>query len=94
MFFLQIVAFNRPGEGHRTVMEDDVTVYVVDPRESEPDIRELQVMYKEQIKLQTDAINRVKLMERELVQISELRMREESATDLSVVCLTPSGTFG
>ena len=25
-------------------MEDDVTVYVVDPRESEPDIRELQVI--------------------------------------------------
>ena len=41
---LQIVFFNRPGEGHRTVMEDDVTVYVVDPRESEPDIRELQVI--------------------------------------------------
>lgn len=66
------------------MIEDDVTVYVVDPRESEPDIRELQVMYKEQIKLQTDALNRVKLMERELAAISELRMREESATDLSV----------
>ena len=26
------------------MMEDDVTVYVVDPRESEPDIRELQVI--------------------------------------------------
>ena len=41
IFFLQIVAFNRPGEGHRTVMEDDVTVYVLDPREIEPDILEL-----------------------------------------------------
>ena len=61
-----------------------MSVYVVDPRESEPDIRELQVMYKDQVKLQVEALNRVKLMERELAEISELRMKEESATDLSV----------
>ena len=66
------------------MMEDDVSVYVVDPRETEPDIRELQVMYKEQLKFQADALNRVKLMERELTEISEVRMKEESATDLSV----------
>ena len=66
------------------MMEDDVSVYVVDPRESEPDIRELQVMYKDQVKLQVEALNRVKLMEKELAEISELRMKEESATDLSV----------
>ena len=66
------------------MMEDDISVYVVDPRESEPDIRELQVMYKDQVKLQADALNRVKLMEKELAMISELRMKEESATDLSV----------
>ena len=66
------------------MMEDDVSVYVVDPRENEPDIRELQVMYKDQVKLQVEALNRVKLMEKELAEISELRMKEESATDLSV----------
>ena len=40
--------------------------------------------YRAQVKLQTEALNRVKLMERELAQISELRMKEESATDLAV----------
>ena len=44
----------------------------------------LQVTYRAQVKLQTEALNRVKLMERELAQISELRMKEESATDLAV----------
>ena len=39
---MKVVSFTRPGEGHRTVLEDDITVYVVDPREKEPDIRELQ----------------------------------------------------
>ena len=34
--------------------------------------------------LQAEAISRVKLMEKELMQISELRMKEESASDLSV----------
>ena len=41
-------------------------------------------MYKEQVILQAEAISRVKLMEKELMQISELRMKEESASDLSV----------
>ena len=40
--------------------------------------------YTAQVKLQTEALNRVKLMERELGHISELRMKEESATDLAV----------
>ena len=44
----------------------------------------LQVTYRAQVKLQTEALNRVKLMERELGHISELRMKEESATDLAV----------
>ena len=61
-----------------------MSVYVVDPREPEPDLRELQVMYREQVKQQLEALNRVKGMERELAEISELRMKEESATELSV----------
>ena len=80
----QVVSFSRPGEGHKTVYEEDVSVYVVDPREPEPDLRELQVMYRLQVKQQLEALNRVKRMERELAEISELRMKEESATELSV----------
>ena len=73
----------RPGEGQRTVSEDDVSVYVVDPREEEPDLKELQLLYKNQVEHQTVAINRVKKMEEELAQLAELRMKEESATELS-----------
>ena len=74
----------KPGEGHRTVTEDDVSVYVVDPREEEPDLKELQLLYKHQADHQAVAINRVKRMEEELAQLAELRMKEESATELSV----------
>ena len=73
----------RPGEGLRTVSEDDVSVYVVDPREEEPDLKELQLLYKNQVEHQAVAINRVKKMEEELAQLAELRMKEESATELS-----------
>ena len=41
------------------MMEDDVTVYVVDPRESEPDIRELQVVeHLHRYDIDTDAADR------------------------------------
>ena len=56
----------RPGEGLRTIGEEDVSVYVVDPREKEPDLKELQKLYKNQVEHQTVAINRVKKMEEEL----------------------------
>ena len=79
-----VVSFSRPSEGHKTVSEDEVLLYVVDPRESQADLRELQLMYKEQVKLQLEALSRVKRMEKELAEISELRMKEESATELSV----------
>ena len=73
----------RPGEGHRTISEEDVNVYVVDPREEGPDLKELQVLYKEQVEHQTIVINRVKKLEEELDKLAELRMKEESATELS-----------
>ena len=73
----------RPGEGLRTIGEEDVSVYVVDPREKEPDLKELQKLYKNQVEHQTVAINRVKKMEEELAQLAELRMKEKSATQLS-----------
>ena len=38
----------RPGEDQRTVSEEDVSVYVVDPREKESDLKELQKQYKNQ----------------------------------------------
>lgn len=80
----QVVEMGRPGEGLRTIGEEDVSVYVVDPREKEPDLKELQKLYKNQVEHQTVAINRVKKMEEELAQLAELRMKEESATELSV----------
>ena len=49
---------SRPSEGARTVTAEDVSVYVVDPREEEPDLRELQLLYRTQVKHQAQAINR------------------------------------
>ena len=69
----------RPGEGQRTVSEEDVSVYVVDPREKEPDLKELQKQYKNQ-----DCCNQhSEEYEEELAQLAELWMKEESATELS-----------
>lgn len=74
----------RPGEGQRVIGEDDVSVYVVDPREEGPDLKELQKLYKTQVEHQAVAVAWVKVMEDELAALAELRMKEESATELSV----------
>lgn len=80
----QTVEMARPAEGQRTIGEDEVSVYVVDPREKGPDLKELQKMYKVQVEHQAVAVGRVKVMEEELATLADLRMKEESTTELSV----------
>ena len=58
----------RPSEGQRTVGEEDVSVYVVDPREEGPDLKELQKLYKAQVEHQAVAISWVKVGCRECKQ--------------------------
>ena len=60
IYFYQ-VEMGRPSEGQRTVGEEDVSVYVVDPREEGPDLKELQKLYKAQVEHQAVAISRVKV---------------------------------
>ena len=55
---VEVVEMSRPSEGARTVTAEDVSVYVVDPREEEPDLRELQLLYRTQVKHQAQAVNR------------------------------------
>ena len=55
---VKVVEMSRPSEGARTVTAEDVSVYVVDPREEEPDLRELQLLYRTQVKHQAQAVNR------------------------------------
>ena len=66
----QTVEMARPAEGQRTIGEDEVSVYVVDPREKGPDLKELQKMYKVQVEHQAVAVGRVKVMEEELATLA------------------------
>lgn len=63
---------------------DDVKVYLVDPRDEKPCLRELQDIYKEHVELQKSAIKRVAVIEKEMDILLESRMKELSANEMEV----------
>eukprot|EP00093_Oithona_nana_P004408 04408.XXX_95632_92827_1 [CDS] Oithona nana genome sequencing. len=79
--FCKSVEFLEPQERLRP---DDVKVYLVDPRDEKPSLRELSDIYKEQMELQKGAIKRVAVIEKEMDILLESRMKELSANDMEV----------
>lgn len=63
---------------------NDVKVYLVDPRDEKPCLRELADIYKEQVELQKSAIKRVAVIETEMDRLLENRMKELSANEMEV----------
>jgi hypothetical protein len=63
---------------------NDVKVYLVDPRDEKPCLRELADIYKEHVSLQKEAIKRVAVIETEMDQLLESRMKELSANEMEV----------
>ncbi len=63
---------------------NDVKVYTVDPRDEKPCLRELADIYREHTELQKAAIKRVAVIEAEMHQLLEDRMKELSANDMEV----------
>ena len=45
---------------------EDVKVYLVDPRDEKPCLRELSDIYKEHVELQKEAVKRVSVIEKEM----------------------------
>ena len=71
-------------EAQPVLTPEDVKVYLVDPRDEKPCLRELSDIYKEQCKKQEEAIKRVSLIEHEMDGLLEKRMKELSANDMEV----------
>lgn len=63
---------------------EDVKVYLVDPRDQKPCLRELSDIYKEHVELQKGAVKRVSVIEKEMDALLESRMKELSANDMEV----------
>ena len=63
---------------------DDVKVYLVDPRDERPCLRELSDIYKEHVELQKEAVKRVSVIEKEMDRLLESRMKELSANEMEV----------
>ena len=72
------------GQKEPELRPDDVKVYLVDPRDEKPCLRELSDIYKEQMELQKEAIKRVAIIEKEMDVLLESRMKELSANDMEV----------
>ena len=72
------------GQREPELRPDDVKVYLVDPRDEKPSLRELSDIYKEQMELQKGAIKRVAVIEKEMDILLESRMKELSANDMEV----------
>ena len=72
------------GQKEPELRPDDVKVYLVDPRDEKPCLRELSDIYKEQMELQKEAIKRVAVIEKEMDVLLESRMKELSANDMEV----------
>ena len=53
----QVVEMVRPSEEFTTINEDDVLVYVVDPRTEPPSLKDLQLLYKDQVRLSNNKSN-------------------------------------
>ena len=63
---------------------DDVKVYLVDPRDPQPSLRELSDIYREHVELQKEAVKRVAVVEKEMDILLETRMKELSANEMEV----------
>ena len=63
---------------------EDVKVYLVDPRDTKPCLRELSDIYKEHVEYQKEAVKRVSVIEKEMDILLESRMKELSANDMEV----------
>ena len=64
--------------------EQDVKVYLVNPRDRKPSILELSDIYREQVVLQKAAVKRVAIIQKEMHKLLEDRMKELSAHDMEV----------
>ena len=59
-------------------------VSMVDPRDRRPCLKELEVIYAEQMVGQREAVERVEGIEREVERLLDSRMKELSANDMDV----------
>ena len=59
-------------------------VSMVDPRDRRPCLKELEVIYAEQMLRQREAVERVEGIEREVERLLDGRMKELSANDMDV----------
>lgn len=66
------------------ITDEDVKVYLVDPRDKSPCLLELNDIYKEQILLQRAAVKRVGVIQKEMHKLLEDRMKELWANDMDV----------
>ena len=64
--------------------EQDVKVYLVNPRDKKPSLLELSDIYREQVVLQKAAVKRVAIIQKEMHKLLEDRMKELSAHDMEV----------
>ncbi|TRY78534.1 hypothetical protein TCAL_04253 [Tigriopus californicus] len=84
--FCKSVEFLQPRslENDEDLTREDVKVYMVDPRDEEPCLKELKVIFGEELRAQAKAKARVDNVEKEMSALLEQRMREHSANDLDV----------
>ena len=64
--------------------EQDVKVYLVNPRDKKPSLLELSDIYREQFVLQKAVVKRVAIIQKEMHKLLEDRMKELSAHDMEV----------
>ena len=64
--------------------EQDVKIYLVNPRDNKPSLLELSDIYREQVVLQRAAVKRVAIIQKEMHKLVEDRMKELSAHDMEV----------
>jgi hypothetical protein len=64
--------------------EQDIKVYLVNPRDKKPSMLELSDIYREQFVLQKSAVKRVAIIQKEMHKLVEDRMKELSAHDMEV----------
>ena len=64
--------------------EQDVKIYLVNPRDKKPSLLELSDIYREQVVLQRAAVKRVAIIQKEMHKLVEDRMKELSAHDMEV----------
>ena len=64
--------------------EQDVKIYLVNPRDRKPSLLELSDIYREQVVLQKAVVKRVAIIQKEMNKLLEDRMKELSAHNMEV----------